>query len=181
MRENPLGGKAGHADQEVQNRADRDDAAADRSKHRERKNHPTSLQGSGDHNADVLPLAEGVRRAEDGPGEATEGTGEGEWQVETAGRGVGAGQTDPEGYCGGKLLSPERRRCAVEHAREKYVVSERRACRVVRQWRGTQRYQPLRRTDEDELTQAILAIEAVTAILVGRVFLGVDAIYGAGI
>jgi len=37
-------------------------------------------------------------------------------------------------------------------------VSERRACRVVRQWRGTQRYQPLRRTDEDELTQAILAL-----------------------
>ena len=38
------------------------------------------------------------------------------------------------------------------------MVSERRACRVVRQWRGTQRYQPLRRTDEDELTQAILAL-----------------------
>src|SRR5450432_893186 len=53
MRENPLGGEAGHADQEVQSRADRDDAAADRSKHRERKNHPTSLQGSGDHHADV--------------------------------------------------------------------------------------------------------------------------------
>src|SRR5579872_190875 len=70
------------------------------------------------------------------------------------------GQTDPEGYCGRKLLSPERRRCAVEHAREQYVVSERRACRVVRQWRGTQRYVPLRRTDEDQLTQAILALAA---------------------
>ena len=46
----------------------------------------------------------------------------------------------------------------MEHAREEYEVSERRACRVVRQWRGTQRYQPLRRTDEDELTQAILAL-----------------------
>jgi len=45
----------------------------------------------------------------------------------------------------------------VEHARHEYAVSERRACRVVRQWRGTQRYLPLRRTDEDELTQAILA------------------------
>src|SRR5207248_4013754 len=42
--------------------------------------------------------------------------------------------------------------------REKYEVSERRACQVVRQWRGTQRYQPLRRTDEDELTQTILAL-----------------------
>jgi hypothetical protein len=29
MRENPLGGKAGHANQEVQTRADRDDATAD--------------------------------------------------------------------------------------------------------------------------------------------------------
>jgi putative transposase len=65
-----------------------------------------------------------------------------------------------EGYCRGKLLSPERRRCAVEHARAEYEVSERRACRVVRQWRGTQRYLPLRRTDEDQLTQAILALAA---------------------
>ena len=39
-------------------------------------------------------------------------------------------------------------------------MSERRACRVVRQWRGTQRYLPLRRTDEDQLTQAILALAA---------------------
>ena len=46
----------------------------------------------------------------------------------------------------------------MEHACEKYVVSERRACRVVRQWRGTQRYLPQRRTDEDELTQAILSL-----------------------
>jgi hypothetical protein len=42
----------------------------------------------------------------------------------------------------------------VEQACEKYAVSERRACRVVRQWRGTQRYLPVRRTDEDQLTQA---------------------------
>src|ERR1017187_4551445 len=158
MRENPLGGKAGHANQEVQDREDRDDAATDCSEHRERKNHPTSLQGSRDHHADVLPLAKGIRRAEDGPGEAPERAGEGERQVETAGRGSGAGQTDLKGYCGGKLLSPERRRCAVEHAREEYEVSERRACRVVRQWRGTQRYVPLRRTDEDQLTQAILTL-----------------------
>jgi len=48
----------------------------------------------------------------------------------------------------------------VEHAREEYEVSERRACRVVRQWRGTQRYLPLRRTDEDQLTQTIMALAA---------------------
>ena len=48
----------------------------------------------------------------------------------------------------------------MEHACEKYEVSERRACRVMRQWRGTQRYRPLRRTDEDQLTQAIVALAA---------------------
>src|SRR5690349_19068385 len=70
MRENPLGGTAGHADHEVQARAGHDDAAADRGKHRERKNYPTSLEGSRDHCADVLPLTEGIRRAKDGPSEA---------------------------------------------------------------------------------------------------------------
>ncbi len=39
----------------------------------------------------------------------------------------------------GKLLSPERRRGAVRHARENYRMSERHACRLLGQWRGTQR------------------------------------------
>ena len=46
----------------------------------------------------------------------------------------------------------------VEHAREQHAVSERRACRVMWQWPGTQCYLPLRRTDEDELTRAISAL-----------------------
>ena len=33
------------------------------------KNTPTSLQRSRDRGADVLPLAQGIRRFEDGPGE----------------------------------------------------------------------------------------------------------------
>ncbi|MCH7778449.1 MAG: IS3 family transposase [Gemmatimonadetes bacterium] len=59
---------------------------------------------------------------------------------------------------GGKLLSPERRRCAVERARQEYGLSERHACRLLGQWRGTQRYRPLRRTEEDALTRAIIAL-----------------------
>jgi hypothetical protein len=54
-------------------------------------NHPTSLQRSRDHNPDVLPLAEGIRRFEDGPGEADEGTGKRERQAKTAGGGAGVG------------------------------------------------------------------------------------------
>jgi hypothetical protein len=48
----------------------------------------------------------------------------------------------------------------VEHARRKYGVSERQACRVLQQWRGTQRYLPMQRTNEEALTVAM--IELVT-------------------
>jgi len=39
-----------------------------------------------------------------------------------------------------------------------FGVSERRACFVVKQPRGTQRYIPTQRADEDQLTQAIIAL-----------------------
>jgi hypothetical protein len=42
--------------------------------------------------------------------------------------------------------------------RQRKEVSERRASQLVRQWRGTQRYRPPRRTDEDGLSQMILAL-----------------------
>ena len=43
-------------------------------------------------------------------------------KLKRAGGGAVAGEAGSKGYCGGKLLSPERRRCAVEHAREKRSV-----------------------------------------------------------
>ena len=46
----------------------------------------------------------------------------------------------------------------MEHARTKYGVSERYACRVLKQWRGTQRYSPIYRGDEDALTRDIIAL-----------------------
>ena len=55
-------------------------------------------------------------------------------------------------------MSPERRRCAVEHAREKYEVSERHACRLLGQWRRTQRYAAIHRIDEAALTRAIVEL-----------------------
>ena len=35
-------------------------------------------------------------------------------------------------------------------------MSERHACRLLGQWRGTQRYEPMDRSDEDELTRAVI-------------------------
>jgi putative transposase len=46
----------------------------------------------------------------------------------------------------------------VEQARRKYGVSERYACRVLGQWRGTQRYRLMRRIDEAALTEAIITL-----------------------
>ena len=46
----------------------------------------------------------------------------------------------------------------MEHAREKYEVSERHACRLLGQWRRTQRYAAIQRIDEDALTEAIIAL-----------------------
>jgi hypothetical protein len=46
----------------------------------------------------------------------------------------------------------------VEQAREKYQLSERQACRLLGQWRGTQRYTQIFRADEDALTRAIPAL-----------------------
>ena len=48
----------------------------------------------------------------------------------------------------------------VERAEHEYGMSERHACWLLGQWRGTQRYKPVHRLDEDELTQAIIALAA---------------------
>jgi putative transposase len=46
----------------------------------------------------------------------------------------------------------------VEHACQQHSMSERQACRLVNQWRATQRYQPRHRTDEDALSEAIIQL-----------------------
>jgi putative transposase len=87
-----------------------------------------------------------------------EGAGAREREVEAFSSGTVSAEADLEGRGLGKLLSPERRRCAVEHVREKYEVSERHACRLLGQWRRTQRYAAIQRIDEDALTEAIIAL-----------------------
>jgi hypothetical protein len=68
-----------------------------------------------------------VRRLAGGSGSAFEGVGTGEREAEAAGCGTEPGQAPVEGHRLGKFLSPERRRCAVNHAQKK-GMSERRAC-----------------------------------------------------
>jgi putative transposase len=42
--------------------------------------------------------------------------------------------------------------------REKYEVSKQHACRLLGQWRRTQRYAAIQRIDEDALTEALVAL-----------------------
>jgi putative transposase len=46
----------------------------------------------------------------------------------------------------------------VAQAIERHGVSQRRACRILSQPRGTQRYRPILRPDEDQLTQRIISL-----------------------
>ena len=56
------------------------------------------------------------------------------------------------------MISPDRRRQAVQHVQEVLDVSERRACRVIGQPRTTQRYQHRTTDDEEWLTQRVVEL-----------------------
>ncbi|HJO06752.1 MAG TPA: IS3 family transposase [Chloroflexota bacterium] len=58
----------------------------------------------------------------------------------------------------GKLLSPPRRRQAVDHVRGRLGVSERRACRVVGHARSTHRHQARRPDDEPRLVHRMIEL-----------------------
>ena len=90
--------------------------------------------------------------------EGAEASPEGERTAETRCIGSDAGQVDPEGGGKGKLLSPARRRACIDHVRDQFKVSERRACRVLGQHRSTQRHVPKGRADEDHLVADMIEL-----------------------
>src|SRR5215208_842202 len=93
------------------------------------------------HKRSYLPsLEKPLRRDEHQRSQAPQGTGEGECSPQEAACREGAGHRHPQGGEPGKLLSPTRRRAAVEHVRRRLGVSERRACGVIGQPRSSQRY-----------------------------------------
>src|SRR5918993_49970 len=156
----PFGSKEDGSDahQETQARRDRREATAGRCPHIARPE-----RGRGDplnrrHRGDVLPLAPGVRRIEERPGEATERPGDREHPASSRGLGSDAGQTDPAGGGPGKLLSPSRRRACIEHVRRELSVSERRACAALGQHRSTQRKIPQGRDDVEGLTADVVEL-----------------------
>src|SRR5438094_6130180 len=95
---------------------------------------------------------------EERPGQASEGSRDGEHPASSCGIGSDAGQADPAGGGPGKLLSPARRRACIEHIRGVLSISERRACAALGQHRSTQRKIPRGREDEERLTADIVAL-----------------------
>src|SRR5438046_5171905 len=103
-------------------------------------------------------MAAGVRRVEERPGQAAEGSGDGEQPAAPRGVQPDIRQADPAGGGAGKLLSPARRRACIEHIRGVLSISERRACAALGQHRSTQRKIPRGREDEERLTADIVAL-----------------------
>src|SRR5204862_4277180 len=103
-------------------------------------------------------MAAGVRRVEERPGQAAEGSGDGEQPAAPRGVRPDIRQADPAGGGAGKLLSPARRRACIEHIRGVLSISERRACAALGQHRSTQRKIPRGREDEERLTADIVAL-----------------------
>src|SRR5713101_6135812 len=158
MRDNPGTKGVGHDEEATHPRADRDAPPASGSRRGQRQIHPAGVQRGGDYRANVLPVAERIRGPEAGPGETAERAREGKLPVETCRRGAVPGEANSAGGGPGKLLSPDRRRQAVTTAQQRHGISERQACRLLGQWRGTQRYRPTHRDDEEPLTRAIVTL-----------------------
>ena len=115
-----------------------------------------------------FPVAQGVWWASDGPGEAAEraGAGAGEREAEASGGKPEPGQPCVEGLRLGKLLSPERRRIAADHAQQTHGLTERRACRLADQPRGTQRYRAIGRKTKMHSRRRSSSLPASTAAMV---------------
>ncbi len=113
-----------------------------------------SIGGDG---TDILSVAQGVWWP-GWPGQTDEGDREGECAPSQGDLRSHAGQPDPSGSYQGKVLSPSRKREAVDHVVETLGATERRACRVIGQHRSSQRKPGVPRQDEDVLTAAIIRL-----------------------
>ena len=153
--------EAGHAWKTIHDRANHPASPRSGSAPFRGQDRRASLKADRYHRADVLTLAQRVRRHPDRPGETSERLGEGKLAAEASARRRGARQGDSSRGGVGKLLSPAKRWQAVDRVRDAFgreYVSERRACRVPGQSRSTQRRQPCVPDDEPRLVRDMVAL-----------------------
>ncbi len=138
--------------------ADHPQAPPSRSEARFRLDGVGGGQGAGYKRGYLPPLEEPVWRDEHQRSETSQGTGVRERPPQEASRRKGAGHRHPQRGEPGKLLSPTRRRAAVEHVRQRLGVSERRACRVIGQTRSSQRYEGRKANRDRALVERMVGL-----------------------
>ena len=138
-------------------RADHPQAAGSRPAAGRGPGGPRGRQAAGGQRGDLSPLAGPVRRAEGRRRQPPEGAGGRERPAEADRGRQGAPDRGLEGAGAGKLVSPARRRRAVEHLQQVFGVSQRWACQLVGQHRSTQRHQPVEPDRDRALRQQLRA------------------------
>src|SRR5215208_3979869 len=101
---------------------------------------PAGCQGTRYKRSYLPSVEKPLWRDEHRRSQAPQGAGERECSPQEASCREGTGHRHLKGGEPGKLLSPTRRKAAVEHLRRRLGVSERRACSVIGQPRSSQRY-----------------------------------------
>src|SRR5215218_6637768 len=146
-------------EEETHPRADRPQAAIGGGRTGRRSLDPRGRKETRHRRGDLPPLEKPLWWHEGRCDEAPQGAGERERPPQEDSRRPSGGHRHPKGGESGKLLSPTRRRAAVEHVRQRLGVSERRACRAIAQPRSTQRYQGRRKADRDRpLLERMIAL-----------------------
>src|SRR5215208_1587302 len=148
VRTSQMGRRRTLDEEEAHSRADRPQAAPGGGRAGRRGFCPRDRQETRHKRGDLPPLAQPLWWHEGRCDEAPQGAGVRERPPQEDRCRSSCGHRHPKGGESGKLLSPTRRRAAVEHVRRHLGVSVRRAGRVISQPRSSQRYEG-RKADRD--------------------------------
>src|SRR5215204_4617089 len=119
---------------------------------------PAGCQGTRYKRSYLPSVEKPLWRDEHRRSQAPQGAGERECSPQEASCREGTGHRHLKGGEPGKLLSPTRRKAAVEHLRRRLGVSERRACSVIGQPRSSQRYVGRKAERDRPLLERMIAL-----------------------
>ncbi len=146
-----------HEDTTPHPRTDHQEASRGRPSPGRRQDHRRGGQAPRDLRAELPPLAKSVRRHESQRRQGAQSPSQGEPATQADRRRSAAREPRPQGDIPGKLLSPARKRVAVNHLINRLDISERRARRITGQSRSTQRRLPIMADRELELRSWLVA------------------------
>src|SRR5215212_7355668 len=158
VRTSQMGRRRTLDEEEAHSRADRPQAAPGGGRTGRRDFGPRGRKETRHKRGDLPPLAQPLWWHEGRCDEAPQGARGRERPPEEDRRRPGGGHRHPKGGEPGKLLSPTRKRAAVEHVRRQLGVSERRACSVIAQPRSSQRYEGRKAERDRRLAERMVTL-----------------------